>query len=162
MRFRDYLRHVELFSEVSPPSSSPMAPPAGNLPGMPPSSNPLNGLGAAPANPPMSSPPGGSMMGGGGGMPPAMPPGSPGAPPTGQAAEPLKLKSFDVWSVLEKILHHKEIKDDRKPPETPQAPPPDPNMAPGQDASQQPPTGSDPSAMGSPPTNPSPQMPPGM
>lgn len=71
-------------------------------------------LGAPPAGgPPPGGPPGGGPpMGGpppmgGGGPPMGGPPpmgGAPGAPPGGAGQPPMKLKSTNVWDVLEKYL----------------------------------------------------------
>ena len=84
--FGQYLNLIKLMEDAGPPPGG--APPAGGPPG-----------GAAPpmGGPPMGGPPmGGPPMGG----PPGAPPGGP--PGGGQA--PMKLKSTNVWDVLEKYL----------------------------------------------------------
>ena len=93
--FKHFLEQ-RLWTEAGAP---PPPPPGGG--GMPPPP-PGGGLGAPGAMPP--PPPGGGMPPMGGGMPPPMG-GGMGAPPApggGEAAN--KLKAFNVWDVLERVL----------------------------------------------------------
>lgn len=79
--------------EVGPPAGGAMPPP-------PPGGGGLGAPGALPGGPPMGMPP--PPMGGGmGGM--GGPPMGGGAPP-GQQQGANKLKAYNVWDILEKVL----------------------------------------------------------
>lgn len=90
----------KILLEDAPPS---IPPPTGS-PGMSPGSPIGGGLGMPPPMGGMPPPP----MGGGLGMPPppmgGMPPSG---GPTGPSTAPLKLKAYNVWDILEKILDQK-------------------------------------------------------
>lgn len=94
--FKKFLES-KLLLEADPPPGG--APPGGPPPG-----------GAPPGGPPPGGPPGGglgapaSLPGGGGGLAPSLG-GSPMGSPSGDSQKgSLKLKAYNVWDVLEKIL----------------------------------------------------------
>jgi len=91
----------KLFLEADPPAGGP--PPSGPPGGGPPPGGPPGGGISAPASLGGVGPPGG--IGGGLGVPPGLggPPGGGGAP-SGDQSGSLKLKAYNVWDVLEKIL----------------------------------------------------------
>jgi hypothetical protein len=98
MRFSEFIQ----LDEAPMMGGPPMSPMGGGMAGLP--------------------PPGGSPMGGGLGGPPSFPPpGGPGGmPPMGggmpgqqqQPQQPQKIKTKDVWNLLEKLLSGQSIDDD--------------------------------------------------
>ena len=89
--FQDFLLS-KLLSEAAPlgPPGAPPSAPAGGL-GTP---GALPGGGGPPPMPPL----------GGLGPPPGMPPGMGGPPAGGGNTPPEKLKAYNVWDVLERVL----------------------------------------------------------
>jgi hypothetical protein len=103
MKFREFLAKKErqLLNEAP---GGPMGGPSPGGPSGGPSGGPPGGIGG----PPGGLPP----MPGGGGGPPPLPGGPPmGGDPSNMPSPVMKLKSQDVWHVLEKILG---VEDDKK------------------------------------------------